>query len=140
MWRPSGSRHFFLHRILALLFSVVAFFWFYDHVYRKVLIGGETLVVQDVTTKSILKIRKDFGSGEAKKLRFFVSGNLKGKAFLVRSSENIRPKSYVLGPGKVEIYDESNWTDESCTFDYSPEGVSSGSLAIRYHFSTGRKR
>lgn len=139
MFRPFNDRYFFLHRILAILFSAVAFFWFYDHVHRKVLIGGQTMVLDDVTTKSILKIRKDFGTGDAKKLRFYVSGTLDGKAYLVSSGENTRPISYAIGPGKINLYEEKVWQDPYCTLDYSPAGVTKGSLSIRYDFSTKKK-
>ena len=140
MFRPFKPRFFFFQRIATVLFSIVIFFWFYDHVYKRVLIGGQTLVVEDVTTKNIVRIRKDFDRGNARSLQLYISGNLNGTAEITRFSENMPRQAYSIGPGKVQLSMESAWEDPSCTLEYTPENVTKGSLAVRYHFATDKKK
>jgi hypothetical protein len=129
-----------MRRAATIVLVLITYYWFYAHVYQRVLIGGQTLVIEDVTTRNILRIRKDFDRGDARKLRLYISGKLNGKAEIIRSSENMPPQSYSIGPGKVALSAESSWQDPSCTIEYTPDQVTKGSLSVRYSFSTDKKK
>ncbi len=139
MHKPFQPKNFYLRRLAAVVLSMLMFLWFYHHVYRRVLIGGQTVVFENVSTKNIVRLRKDFGSGSSKRLQLYFSGNLNGKAVVSRYSENAPRQEYPVGPGKVSLSLEEEWQDPDCSIDYNPESVTAGSLAVRYQFITNRK-
>ncbi len=132
-------RNFFTHRILTIMLIALCFTWFYQHVYRRVLIGGKTMVMEDATQKSIITLRKNFDRGKVKSLRFYISGKIDGKAGVELLHEQSKRLHFSIGPGKVQSPQEIAWEDDAVTLVYSPENVSQGTLSIRYQFVTDKK-
>ncbi len=128
----------FRDRFLIFFISALCFVWFYQNVYQKVW-DGKNIILDDVRTKNILTLRKDFDRGEAKKLRLYFFGKIDGSAKIILSSETQDAKEYFLKPGNVRLRASHDWTDPKCTMEYVPENVGSGFLTVRYHFETRKK-
>ncbi len=123
-------------RLAAILLSVCMVYWYYFEIYSKV-IGGKTMYMEDVRSKSIMTLRKDFDKGETYAIRAYISGHLEGRAHLYQSGQTKQPQhEYTLGPGKVRIRIRQDWTDPEYRLVYEPEDVQTGYLTIRYHFHT----
>lgn len=128
----------FRDRFLIFFISALCFVWLYHNVYQKVW-DGKNIILDDVRTKNIVTLRKDFDRGEAKKIRLYFFGKIDGQAKLTLSSDNQEPREYSLKPGNVRLRISHDWTDPKCTLEYLPENVEGGFLTLRYHFET-RKR
>lgn len=133
-------RRLFWQRIVGALLIVSCFFWFYHHIYRRVLIGGRTITVEDPRSKNILTLRKDFSSGDAQSIRLYFIGELNGKARLHITDRKKADYSYSVGPGKFTLPVELAWTEPLCAVEYDPENVTAGQVAVRYSFATGKKK
>lgn len=132
------SRIGFRDRLLIFFISAMCFVWFYQNVYEKVW-DGKSIILDDVRTKNILTLRKDFDRGEAKRLRLYFFGKIDGRAKLILSSETQQPKEYPLESGNIHLRISHDWTDSKCSLEYAPENVGSGYLTVRYHFETRKK-
>lgn len=128
----------FRDRFLAFFLFALCFVWFYQNVYQKVW-NGKNIILDDVRTKNIVTLRKDFDRGEAQKLRLYFFGKIDGSAKIILSSETREPQEYFLKPGNVRLRISHDWTDSKCVLEYVPENVNSGFLTARYHFETRKK-
>ncbi len=125
-------------RLMLIFISAVFFVWFYQSVYQKVW-TGKTLIVEDVRTKNIITLRKDFDRGAAKKLRLYLFGQIDGNAQITLSSETEKPEEYLLKPGNIQLRIDRKWEDPKCSLEYTPQNVKNGFLSLRYHFETEKK-
>lgn len=127
-----------IERLAIFSLSALCFVWFYQNVYQKVL-EGKTIALDDVRTRSILTLRKDFDRGDAKRIRLYLSGQIDGQAQITLSDENGFSTKQLLSPGKVSVKINQAWNAPICVLEYNPLDVGVGFLYLRYQFETKRK-
>ena len=67
-------------------------------------------------------------------IRILITGYIDGKATIKQGNGDNVTYTYELKAGEVYLPIETDWYEKKCIIEYSPVGVKSGNLRIRYKF------
>ena len=91
-----------------------------------------SIKINDVTQKMAITIFSN-KNGIAV-IRILITGYIDGKATIKQGNGDNVTYTYELKAGEVYLPIETDWYEKKCIIEYSPVGVKSGNLRIRYKF------
>lgn len=132
----SGNPKKFWLRRLAVSLSIFACLMALSHYpgFKDLFETERAMPISDVSEILILNLHRDADLPNAKRVQIRLFGEIDGLALFEPLESHASIATYPVGPGKVDLKIEIPWKEKKISVRYTPSGVKSGMLNLKYRF------
>jgi len=134
-WKILKGRLFFAVILLGVCFIVTQ--WVLPLVHQPT----SAITLDNVGSRQLLRLRKNFDSGSVHGLNMRIRGHLNGTAVMRLFDAENASKVYqekIVGSGDVDTRMGGDWYSDDCRIEYEPLSATTGGLKVEYIFKSSK--
>ena len=134
-WKILKGRLFFAASLLGACFVVTH--WVLPLVRQPT----SAITLDNVGSRQLLRLRKNFDAGSVHGLNIRIRGHLNGTAVMRLFDAETPSKIYqdkIIGSGDVDTRMGGDWYSDDCRVEYNPLSATTGALKVEYIFKSSK--